>query len=42
MQEILRHPFLTYQLGPIEIVPYKPCGEIREINKNIVKYLVLK
>lgn len=42
MQEILRHPFLTYQLGPIEIVPYKPRVDTREINKNIIKYLSFK
>ena len=42
MQEILRHPFLTSQLGPIELVPFKPNAEGTEINRHIIKYLALK
>ncbi len=40
--EILRHPFLTSQLGPIELTPYKPHADVRDINRNILKYLSLK
>ncbi|UJR13676.1 hypothetical protein I4U23_000688 [Adineta vaga] len=42
MQEILRHPFLTAQSGPIELIPFKPNSDGKEINRNIVKYLALK
>jgi hypothetical protein len=42
MSEILRHPFLNYQLGPIELTPYKPRTDIRDINRNILRYLTLK
>ncbi|CAF1238653.1 unnamed protein product [Rotaria sordida] len=42
MQEILRHPFLTSQLGPIPLTPYKPHCDTREINRNITKYLAFK
>ncbi|CAF1062628.1 unnamed protein product [Rotaria magnacalcarata] len=42
MQEILRHPFLVSQLDPIPLTPYRPHCEVREINKNITKYLALK
>jgi hypothetical protein len=42
MQEILRHPFLTNQLGPIELTPYKPHSDVREINRNIIRYLAFK
>ncbi|CAF1313077.1 unnamed protein product [Adineta ricciae] len=42
MQEILRHPFLTSQLGPIELIPFKPNSEGTEINRHIVRYLALK
>ncbi|CAF4921856.1 unnamed protein product, partial [Rotaria socialis] len=31
--EILRHPFLTDLLGPIELVPFKPHTDLREINQ---------
>jgi serine/threonine protein kinase len=42
MQEILRHPFLISQLGPIELTPYKPHSDAKEINKNIIRYLAFK
>ncbi|CAF4374883.1 unnamed protein product, partial [Adineta steineri] len=42
MQEILRHPFLVHHLGPIELIPYKPNSDMKEINKNIIRYLVFK
>ena len=42
MQEILRHPFLISQLGPIELIPYKPHADVKEINKNIIRYLAFK
>ncbi len=42
MQEILRHPFLVLQLGPIELTPYKPHADTKEINKNIIRYLAFK
>ncbi|CAF0977957.1 unnamed protein product [Adineta steineri] len=42
MAEILRHPFLINQLGPIELMPYKPQADAREINRNITKYLAIK
>ncbi len=42
MQEILRHPFLIEQLGPIELTPYKPHSDVTEINRNIIRYLALK
>lgn len=40
--EILRHPFLVYQLGPIELVPYRPHSDIRNINRHILRYLTVK
>ncbi|CAF1628583.1 unnamed protein product, partial [Didymodactylos carnosus] len=42
MQEILRHPFMNYQMSPIEIIPYKPSTDLREINQSIIKYLITK
>ena len=42
MQEILRHPFLIHQLGPIELTPYKPHADERELDRNILKYLAFK
>ena len=42
MQEILRHPFLVLQLGPIELTPFRPYSDMKEINKNIIRYLTLK
>lgn len=42
MQEILRHPFLVLQLGPIELIPFRPYSDMKEINKNIIRYLTLK
>jgi len=42
MAEIIRHPFLNYQLGPIELIPYKPRANIGEINRDILKYLTIK
>ncbi|CAF3374840.1 unnamed protein product [Rotaria socialis] len=40
--EILRHPFLTDLLGPIELVPFKPHTDLREINQSIIRYLSMK
>jgi serine/threonine protein kinase len=42
MQEILHHPFLISQLGPIELTPFKPYSDTKEINKNIIRYLAFK
>lgn len=42
MQEILRHPFLVLQLGPIELTPFRPYSDMKEINKNIIRYLTMK
>lgn len=42
MEEIFRHPFLNYQQGPIESIPYKPQTDPREINRTIVQYLSVK
>jgi len=42
IQEILHHPFLIYQSGPIELTPYKPHADIRAINRNILRYLTIK
>jgi serine/threonine protein kinase len=42
MQEILRHPFLINQLGPIELTPYKPYADVKDVNKNIIRYLAFK
>ena len=42
MQEVLRHPFLIHQLGPIELFPYKPHADAKEINKTVVRYLAFK
>jgi len=39
MQEILRHPFLVQQLGPIELTPFKPQSDIKEINRSVIRYL---
>jgi len=42
MQEILRHPFLINQLGPIELTPYKPHADVKDVNRNIIRYLAFK
>jgi hypothetical protein len=42
MHEILSHPWINYNCLPIEIVPYKPVVDIKEIKPNIVQYLVQK
>ena len=42
MQEMLRHPFLIHQLGPIVLFPYKPHSDAKEINKTVVRYLAFK
>ncbi|CAF2327643.1 unnamed protein product [Rotaria sp. Silwood2] len=42
ISEILRHPFLTDLLGPIELMPFKPHVDLREINQNIIRYLAIK
>ncbi|CAF1570726.1 unnamed protein product, partial [Adineta steineri] len=31
--EILRQPFLTDLLGPIELIPFKPHADLREVNQ---------
>ncbi|CAF4662322.1 unnamed protein product [Rotaria sp. Silwood1] len=40
--EILRHPFLTDLLGPIELIPFKPHADLREVNQSIIRYLAIK
>ena len=40
--EILRHPFLVAQLGPIDLVPHKQHADMREINRHILRYLNIK
>ncbi len=40
--EILRHPYLVAQSGPIELVPHKQHIDIREINRHILRYLNIK
>ena len=42
MQEILRHPFLVRQSGPIALTPYKPHGDTKDLNRNIIRYLAFK
>lgn len=42
ISEILRHPFLVHQLGPIELSPFKPHTDVREINRHILRYLNVK
>ena len=42
LSEILRHPFLVHQLGPIELVPFKPHTDARDINRHILRYLHVK
>ena len=42
MQEIIAHPWLNYHCFPIELVPYKPVVDIKEIKNNIVQYLMQK
>ncbi|CAF0778104.1 unnamed protein product [Rotaria sordida] len=42
ISEILCHPFLTDILGPIELIPFKPHVDLREINQNIIRYLAIK
>jgi hypothetical protein len=42
MAEIIRHTYLTYQSGPIELTPYKPHADIKDINRSILRYLTIK
>jgi serine/threonine protein kinase len=42
INEILRHPYLVSQLGPIELTPHKPHIDVREINRHILRYLNIK
>lgn len=42
MHEIINHPWLNYHCFPIEIIPYKPVVDIKEIKPQIVQYLVQK
>ena len=42
MQEILHHPFLINELGPIELTPYKPHADVKDINRNIIRYLAFR
>lgn len=42
MSEIFAHPWLNFTSLPIEIYPYKPSVDIKEIRPEIVQYLVNK
>jgi len=42
MHEIMSHPWLNYHSFPVEIIPYKPVVDMKEIKPHIVKYLVKK
>jgi serine/threonine protein kinase len=42
MSEILTHPWLNYNAFPIEIIPYKPSVDVKEVRREIVQYLVQK
>ena len=42
MSEIFSHPWLNYNSFPVEIIPYKPIVDIKEIKPHIVQYLVQK
>ena len=42
MHEIISHPWLNYHCFPIELIPYKPVVDIKEIKNNIVQYLIQK
>ena len=40
--EIFNHPWINQNSFPVEIVPYKPIVDAKEIKHHIVKYLVEK
>ena len=42
MSEIFSHPWLNYNCFPVEIIPYKPVVDLKEIKPQIVQYLVQK
>ena len=42
IEEILQHPFLTHQLGPIPLTPHRSFPEVRDIDRNIIRYLSFK
>ena len=43
MTEILLHPWMNHNNSfPVEIIPYKPVVDIKEIKPHIVQYLVQK
>lgn len=42
MSEIFSHPWINYNCFPVEIIPYKPVVDLKEINPKIVQYLVQK
>ena len=42
MSEIFAHPWLNYNSFPVEIIPYKPVVDLKEVKPQIVQYLVQK
>jgi hypothetical protein len=42
MAEIFEHPWINYNSLPVEIVQYKPIVDIKELNPEIVQYLIKK
>ena len=42
MSEIILHPWINHNHSPIEIVPYKPVVDIKELKPQIVQYLIQK
>ncbi|CAF0801397.1 unnamed protein product [Brachionus calyciflorus] len=42
MSEIFAHPWLNFNSFPVELIPYKPNVDTKEIKMEIVQYLVQK